>query len=111
MYRIITDTSANLELELLERKGIAEIPFSFSMPEKGGDALSTLEKGRKQGVFDKKTARHLKACVLADGTVVDMNGNVIGQVEPPADMLRMPWLKMLARLLLRVTTMVSSSPT
>ena len=28
------------------------------------DALSTLEKGRKQGVFDKKTARHLKACVL-----------------------------------------------
>ena len=36
MYRIITDTSANLELELLERKGIAEIPFSFSMPEKGG---------------------------------------------------------------------------
>ena len=39
MYRIITDTSANLELELLERKGIAEIPFSFSMPEKGGDAL------------------------------------------------------------------------
>ena len=32
MYRIITDTSANLELELLERKGIAEIPFSFSMP-------------------------------------------------------------------------------
>ena len=39
MYRIITDTSANLELELLERKGIAEIPFSFSMPEKGGEAL------------------------------------------------------------------------
>ena len=39
MYRIITDTSANLELELLERKGIAEIPFSFSIPEKGGDAL------------------------------------------------------------------------
>ena len=39
MYRIITDTSAYLELELLERKGIAEIPFSFSMPEKGGDAL------------------------------------------------------------------------
>lgn len=39
MYRIITDTSANLELELLERRGIAEIPFSFSIPEKGGDAL------------------------------------------------------------------------
>ena len=39
MYRIITDTSANLELELLERKGIAEIPFSFSIPEKGGEAL------------------------------------------------------------------------
>ena len=39
MYRIITDTSANLELELLERRGIAEIPFSFSIPEKGVDAL------------------------------------------------------------------------
>lgn len=37
VYRIITDTSANLELELLERRGIAEIPFSFSIPEKGGD--------------------------------------------------------------------------
>ena len=24
---------------------------------------------------------------MADGTVVDMNGNVIGQVEPPADMI------------------------
>ena len=41
--------------------------FELQIQEKRwNDALSTLEKGRKQGVFDKKTARHLKACVLLE---------------------------------------------
>lgn len=30
------------------------------------DAVATLEKGRKQDVFDKPTAKHLKACVLLE---------------------------------------------
>lgn len=38
MYDIITDTSANLELGLLERKGIAEIPFSFCIADGDADA-------------------------------------------------------------------------
>ena len=33
MYRILTDTSANLNCSLLEQNGVAEIPFSFYVNE------------------------------------------------------------------------------
>lgn len=41
--------------------------FELQIQEKRWDAaVATLEKGRKQGVFDKPTAKHLKACVLLE---------------------------------------------
>lgn len=73
LNRLTGDTAQALEActSLLDEKNppvwVISEAFELQAHEKRWDAaLATLEKGRKRGVFDKPTARRLKACILLE---------------------------------------------